>query len=41
MQHESDDEAQEGWRAWLWIIVCCTVMIAVIAVLGLAYWGSR
>jgi hypothetical protein len=38
MQHEPDDETQEGLRAWLWVIACCAA--AVIVVLGLAYWRS-
>lgn len=40
MERKPDQETREEWRAWLWMIACCTAMLAVIFLLGLAYWTS-
>ena len=41
MQHEHDDAANHGWKSWIWMVLCCVPMIAIIAVTALGLWGFR
>lgn len=41
MQHEANDEDKGGGKGWLWMVVCCVPMIAIIVLIAFGFWSSR
>lgn len=41
MQHEQSDAKKGSWRDWLWMVLCCLPMIAIIVLAMLGFFGGR
>lgn len=39
MEHEADEEGKHSWKDWLWMVLCCVPMLAIIVLVALGYWS--
>lgn len=40
MQRETGHEEPGGWKAWLWMLICCVPMVAIVVLIALGFWVS-
>jgi len=38
MQHEPDDGKQGGSKGWIWMVLCCAPMVAIVVLIALGFF---